>query len=178
MNHAQTFIFLKTNMKISHLTQAAPCPPARPPAPPIPASRSSPSGGRPGAPHIPDLSEQSPQGGLPSGRPPPASSSVGAGTFIVSCVPSPSPEQCRPQPGKLSKLVYTELPPRPGRRAVTKSVDGLPWRLGGTVRLPRRRHASHPQPRQIPPATEQLRPRAPTTEPARPRAGSAGGEAQ
>lgn len=27
MNHAQTFIFLKTNMKISHLTQATPCPP-------------------------------------------------------------------------------------------------------------------------------------------------------
>lgn len=107
---------------------------------------------------------------FPRGRPPPASSSVGAGTSTVSCVPRPSPEQCRPQPGKLSKLVYTELPPRPGRRAVTKkSVDGLPWRLGGTARLPRRRHASHPRPRQIPPATEQLRPRAP--------AGSAG-EAQ
>ena len=42
MNHAQTFIFLKTNMKISHLTQAAPCPPARPPAPPSPPPGAAP----------------------------------------------------------------------------------------------------------------------------------------
>lgn len=126
--------FLK-NMKISHLTQATPCPlfaatlPSRPPAPsvtgtsppggpqpappPIPAPRSSPSGGRPGAPHVPGLGEQSPQeGGLP------ASSSVGADCFMSPVSPAPHQNSAGPQPGKRlrSKLAYTELPPRPEQK--------------------------------------------------------------
>lgn len=181
--------FLK-NMKISHLTQATPCPlfaatlPSRPPAPsvtgtsppggpqpappPIPAPRSSPSGGRPGAPHVPGLGEQSPQeGGLPAWPPASRQQLCGSRLFHVSRVPGPSPEQCRPTARETS-AVQTRL-----HGATTSArAEGLSLKVCRWVSLAARRYS--------PPAsagdTRSTRHRA--AMPARPRAGSAGGEAQ